>query len=267
MVFPPNWKDPHAYPDPRSIPPPQMAWEFLRRNPRYQQDYQEYAQRLGALLKDYPEGLKNKADWSSLLNDPRANIYEPPKRFDETESAWIRRVGQGTVTPINVWYARRWGIRRNPPDPSKDCPRNLLLIFWVRSPGMVRRLTPFGSEEYLAGQGGKVALGFDLSVPVVDQIKEAERFLTARKRQLRHKGDPAVPAVDRRPSRGARLVTLLRVLDATGVHASISEIGKELFPKTPNSYPDRNRDHVVRSTIKAAIAMRDGGYLDLLMAR
>jgi len=63
-------------------------------------------------------------------------------------------------------------------------------------------------------------------------------------------------------------VVLLRALDGKACKASVKEIGAVLFPKSPNDYQGgRLRDHRAQQALEAALAMRDGGYLDLLMLR
>ena len=264
MPFPPNWNDPNAYANLRSTSPQDMAWQFLRRNPKYKREYREFARRYRALLDQHRDRPTKHPTRASLLNDPRAWVYEPPKRPKETERAWAHRVGnKGITTPLWTWYAKRWRIRGMPVDPADDRPQ----IWWSLTPGMVRVLAPRGSDEFLSRKNGKVALGFDLSLPIGPQIEEAKCYLVARKDGLRRNADPTIPAVERRPNRGSRLITLLRALDARAARATIGEIGNVMFLQTPNAYPDRNRDHVVRSTLKAAIAMRDSGYRNLLVAR
>ncbi len=71
----PDWEDKKQYPDPGTTSSRQWAWEFLRRNPEYQQDYSflmvvsenstlpflpspyEYQMKKGASLENLPECL------------------------------------------------------------------------------------------------------------------------------------------------------------------------------------------------------------------
>jgi len=167
------------------------------------------------------------------------------------------------MTPINWWYARLWKIREWPPDPAEDRPE----IIWERGPGMVKILSPHKPDEYLAGRSGKIGLGFDLALPIAPQIEAAKRYLKDHKKWLRAQPDSAVPAVEPRPNRGPKLVILLRALDGKACKASVKEMGAVLFPKSSNDYPGRPRDHRVQQALKAAHAMRDAGYRDLLMSR
>jgi len=263
MQFPPDWKNPRAYPDPHSTQPKEFAWEFLRRNPKYHESYREFVREYDALRNDYPNAKRYKSAWQALVHDRRFHVYEPPTRPNESERAWIRRVGSASMTPINWWYASLWGIREWPPDPGEDRPD----IVWERWPGMVKILSAHRPDEYLAGRNGKIGLGFDLALPVAPQIEAAKRYLKDHKKWLRAQPDPTVPVVEPRPNRGPKLVILLRALDGRACNASVKEIGAVLFPRSPNDYPGRLRDHKVQQALKAARAMRDAGYRDLLMSR
>lgn len=48
----PNWKNKKGYPDPATTTAQQWAWEFLRRNTKYQADYAEL---MSFKEKDDPE--------------------------------------------------------------------------------------------------------------------------------------------------------------------------------------------------------------------
>ncbi len=52
----PDWKDAGAYPTEEGISPKGWAWEFLRRDPRYQADFHELEGRLPAVL--VPESME-----------------------------------------------------------------------------------------------------------------------------------------------------------------------------------------------------------------
>lgn len=147
-------------------------------------------------------------------------------------------------------------------DPAEDRPR----IFWEHSPRLVRILTSHGCDEYLNRKNGRIGIGFDLSLPVAPQVKAAERFLNGRKKWLSSVADSSISAVERRPKRFQKFVVQLRALDGKASKASIKEMAAVLFPTKSNDYPDYLGNHTVREILKAATAMRDGGYHDLLMA-
>ncbi len=66
----PNWKTKTDYAYTQSLKKEQWAWEFLRRNPDYQSDYQWFIQQWHALEQDY--GKIPDMDYQSWKQDPRA---------------------------------------------------------------------------------------------------------------------------------------------------------------------------------------------------
>ena len=74
----PDWRDLTKYPDPKSASPTQFAWEFLRRNPVYQKDYENV--------------------WGSLSEEERktAEIYSPPTNENESVAEYRVLLDKGT---------------------------------------------------------------------------------------------------------------------------------------------------------------------------
>ncbi len=77
----PNWRDDGAYPDTAVTSREQWAWEFLRRNPAYQNDYEIYR---CALSKSYNErSIQNFIDLTAELHER----YEIGGLFDPANNA------------------------------------------------------------------------------------------------------------------------------------------------------------------------------------
>ena len=136
-----DWLIKEQYPDVRKAGASRWAWEFLRRNPDYDADWQVYvkAKRSVALknpaLSQYVECLivdtvdswgRLRAacpageEFSSQLNswnrqfhecgDVEMSVYDPPRIAGETNAAYLNRVGQSTYRPLIRFLGEKWGL-------------------------------------------------------------------------------------------------------------------------------------------------------------
>ena len=129
----PDWRDPNQYPDPKTTPLKQWAWEFLRRNSEYQADYLRYATKqslseesalhdfifcnefrekvtqLGVNSKEFADYVKS----SDIPETMDAVSIDPEAAHGESILHWAQRTG-GIVTrwklPLctigNKWFGR-----------------------------------------------------------------------------------------------------------------------------------------------------------------
>ncbi len=228
----PDWKDPLAYAFCERLTSAQWAWEFLRRNPDYQQQWQAFWDTWQALEAAY--GKPPNRDFCAWKNDPRA--WVPASECADGEC----RIDQDKVL-IECALGARWGFHKFPPDPRDDDPVGEGRLSWrPRAEAPLPVLPDDGQEPGPAHMG----LMFDLSLPLKPQLEQARHQLqleAARRRREQGLQPRRVRALRE------HWVELLRVLDA--------EYAGELA---------RARETFGEAALTEAMELRDGGYLELL---
>lgn len=261
-----SWRSFVDYPNAVSTTSGQWAWEFVRRNPKYRQDWAIYCGRCELIKAKYAGTIEDRAEPTSfayLKHDPLGTVYEPERNCDETDSAWIVRVGKGVSTPLNVWLGKKWGMRDGLADPDKGY-RHFL---WADAHSTVCLVHITSRDET------KPAIQFDLSRPLKPQFTVAARFLEDHKKRLVSQNLIAGASRNVRRRPGLEYRRHLQLLDAlielgqmdvakpkTKV---IREIGATLFPGAKNPNPQYPIDAKVRAMIPIARALRDAGYAQL----
>lgn len=268
-----NWKDKAAYPRGAAISFRRWAWEFLRRNPSYQEDWEAYCSVCRAILPNCEPGTAFSDDPDEgarlagvLYNDDRFLVCDPEKLDGESEEEWVRRVGRGTYTPLNCWYGRRYGLDNTFPNPYAKNWFPGGSPWFVTSPRAV-----FVTEhwpEFKARRPGiwrnrHVALAIDLALPIEPQLREAAERLAEAQRDLIDAGE-IEPWPEKR-NRNTEWTDLLRILDAKAAGASLAEMAAEFFPYQANEYPDYAGSKKAQKRLKSAESMASEGYRFLPM--
>lgn len=216
------------------------AWQFLRREPEYQTDYACFIAIWRQLEARY--GAPPQRDFFRWKQDPRAWRPEAEIAGCDTEVC----PGENDQVLIECWMGAKWGFRKFPIDPAINLPDELA---WREFPISVEIIQPDVFTEHLQ-MPEKLALNFDLSLPLPTQLEAAKRQLIAA-RQLRAKEGSLPP---RGLREGASIWRLwLRLLDALETGETLNSIAEALAL----GEPDR--------VAAAAIAMRSGGYRRILM--
>ncbi|WP_456373820.1 transcriptional regulator domain-containing protein [Thiolapillus sp.] len=227
-----DWKDPLAYAFCEQLTSAQWAWEFLRRNPDYQQEWQRFWQTWQTLEADY--GKPPNRDFCAWKNDPRS--WVPASECADGEC----RVDADKVL-IECALGARWGFHKFPPDPRDDDPVGEGRLSW--RPQSEEAL-PELSEVAATLMPEQMALVFDLSLPLRPQLDQARHQLQLEASRRRREQQL-------QPKRVSLLkdhwVTLLRILDA-------SAAGEEVQAR------QQFGDHAVSEARK----MMAKGYLQLL---
>jgi hypothetical protein len=175
----------------------QWAWEFLRRNPEYQGDYQEFISVWQALEADY--GAPPHRDFFRWKNDPRASCQ-----------AWdpSRSTGAACTTDdedrqlIECWMGAKWGFYQFPQDPALPAWQLESPINWRPPPGF--------RFDRPAKSATDIGLTFDLSLPLPAQLEAAKQFLVSRQSALRRQGKPAPRSPE---NQRAHWISLLTAFD------------------------------------------------------
>jgi len=196
-----NWHEPADYAYTRDLDGAQWAWEYLRRNPRYRQEWAAFNEIWQLLEAAY--GRPPNRDFCAWKADPRA---------------WVRaadcpgsdcRVDQDKVL-IECAMGARWGFYKFPPDPDDDDAVGAGRLVW-REVQLDIPLVVSDDREWLGDDPARVALGFDLSLPLRDQIERAKRTLQVMQRQRQKSGLVRAASVRLQCE---SLTIMLRLLDA-----------------------------------------------------
>lgn len=261
----PNWRNKSEYPDPKQMNNSRWAWEFLRRNKEYQQDYERF--------QVYLQYHEDKAPHTPL--DVYA-VCDPPALENETEDKYTKRMAEADqywkITPLPVALAEKHGLYHRAPhaliDPRKDDPARLLFST-ESSPSLLG--SPGGVfmwlREYAAKRApvSEVVVKFDLELPIDVQIEKAKILLEWKQGDLDKDGliQPKKPR-----NRKEKYVNYLRLLDAEVCGVEVREMAEVIFPHIENSHSiGYLGDKTARNQLQAAKKMRDSYYRYLTMNR
>ena len=215
------------------------AWQFLRRNPAYQADYTEFINLWQQLEEAY--GAPPQRDFFKWKQDPRAWRAEAEITNCGSEIC----PGENDQVLIECWLGAKWGFRKFPIDPAILLPDSLS---WREFPIRVAAIENGG----FVPSPDRLALIFDLALPLPAQLEAAKNRLIAASNRLARSGNQA----PRNQREGAPIwLTQLRILDALAASEALPTIAQALNLHATG----------LEVLVEAAIAMRDGGYRRLLM--
>jgi hypothetical protein len=236
------WQDPQAYAFTASLAREQWPWEFLRRNPDYQREWQAFRVTWEALERDY--GRPPERDFVAWKADPRAYV-----QVGRDETADGCRVDEERVL-IECALGARWGFYKFPLDPATDRPRVGEQLLWRPvEHGVNDGALQVGPEQ----EGVLLSLTFDLSRPLRDQLDAARRFLVASQHRLRKSGALMPHSVETLAPYWTRC---LRLLDGEAAGASREELAAALFA---------GEGAALAACRQVALHLRDGGYRQILL--
>ena len=216
--------EPRAYPGPYNLLLVQWAWEFLRRNPRYQQDWVEKAEPVVTSRGEYDKSLISK--------ELDAEIKEIEQKYGIMR---VQDPKDGRWPPaFSSEFVSMYG-----------CPTSLDSIQWAIQVGP-----------------GELYVKFNLKRSISGQIEVVRGWIENYQRDLVNSGRRPKPRQTR--NWRDKWPMYLRVLDARAADVSLNEIARILFPDTPNSYPEFKGRDAIRKDLTAARRLRDGGYLSML---
>lgn len=216
------------------------AWQFLRREPEYRADYRWFISIWRQLEAEY--GAPPQRDFFRWKQDPRAWRAEAEIVGCGTDVC----PGENDQVLIECWMGEKWSFHKFPIDPTITLPDELA---WRAFPINVEIITPDSISKYSQAPE-KLALSFDLSLPLPAQLEAAKRQLIAT-RQLRTQAGVLPPRSLREGAPTWRF--WLRLLDALETRETLDSIGEALALSNPNS------------EATAARAMCRGGYRRILM--
>lgn len=153
----------------------QWAWEFLRRNPEYRADYEEFIVTWQALEAEY--GTPPNRNFFRWKQDPRAS-----------RPAWDPSISTGASCTtddedrqlIECWMGAKWGFYQFPQNPVSSALDLTIPINWRPPPGFSLR-----SED---DSPNRQKLNFDLSLSLPAQLEAAKQWLVGEQIKLRRQG-------------------------------------------------------------------------------
>ncbi len=160
---------------------------------------------------------------------------------------------------IECWMGAKWGFHKFPLDPALEAPVIGEQLAW-RQVLQPPRVLDAGAVKYLRSdpevESCKLGLGFDLSLPLKEQVETARVFLAARQSRLRRAGRLVAQTV---PALAPRWTMCLRALDARSAQTSETDAAMTLFPQDP----DCHATHI--GLLQEADALAERGYRDILL--
>ncbi len=147
------------------------AWQFLRRNPEYQQDYQHFINTWNALVKDY--GAPPNRDFNRWKRDPRSYILADEASIDREAQSISCEVEPGKIQ-IECAMGAKWGFYKFPLSPDIVSPKYPDELLWRdREPLYINQALDEVAET----------ITFDLAKPLDIQIQQAKKLLAVQRRK------------------------------------------------------------------------------------
>jgi hypothetical protein len=236
----PNWKDAKAYSEGGNmILSGGIAWEFLRRNPEYQQDFESYCAEVDAFFAQNVIAL-----FKFLEDDQPPDSFCSKAGFFEFEKTdrhdyWVR------------FFEQKWGMT-TPLSPNENWAGECF-VSPTTEPPETFELVKFGHVT-----GPRVLIPVDLSEPLETLLKKAEHQIR-RLRDAGIKGGTVKPDTSRVLSPRV-YIEHLRILDGCAAGETLQKIGEVVRPSATNAPDDKQRDKAIRAAYTAAKKMQDGGY-------
>lgn len=290
--IPPDWRDASAYPakaDDLSLA--QWAWEFLRRNPEYQNDYGYCSQSPDFGREGNRHRLANATDAAKF------RYCKYPILAGETVGEYFNRTSDETPYFYSLedqLSDEKWEILylADPAnDEGYDCiphlielPREINNYFECPSSNSITpTATGWAEAENIEATSIKpepeewfeITLRFDLRYSLEQQLDNAKNLLQERVSQLDFL-QPDYPYHDWERIRGTiglqikNMPIYLRVYDGRQAGAKFYEIGEELYrdkienPNPEKALDQKNAEKRAREAFKNATRLMLGGYKELM---
>ena len=236
----PDWRDPSCYEYTAELTLPQWAWEFLRRNPKYRQDWERWGLEAGS-----PAPILDQ-----LLSS------ETPQIAPTTEALVRAAIGAakyGLNQPLNPSMVPRDG------EPFPVWRKELL----GQRAYLLDRL--HAAETIAKAPDEVIYFGLDLRLrltPQIDFLKQV--FEDERKDETRKlRGLPPVPPYPTIPKpHKPKLVMYLQVLDADSSGSPFEEAA-QFFKRIYLAAPAKKQHH---TRLRKAMKLRDHDYVGLLLS-
>ena len=150
-----NWLAAETYAYTGTLSASQWAWEFLRRNPEYCDDYAWFIRNWNILEQAY--GKPPHRDFPAWKADPRASR--------------INALGESLL--IECWMGEKWGFYKFPLDPARPAPIPATELLW-REPSQEAVLL---SDRIIMMTNGSLNLFLHLLLQIPQQYQRTTTTL------------------------------------------------------------------------------------------
>ena len=205
-----DWRNTDDYLFAAQLNAGQWAWEFLRRNPEYQSDWRWFSAAWKRLEERY--GKPPERNFQAWQRDPDAY------RLVDDDSGDCR-VDEDKVL-IECWMGSKWGFYKFPLDPATDQPCIGEQLSWRPLPEAVS-VVDLSAPSDSGRDDTRLALTFELDLPLRPQLEAAQRFLQRRQAYLRKQGRMQMKTVT---TLSPTWTMLLQLLDASQAGASMTSM-------------------------------------------
>jgi len=278
----PDWRDDSQYPHPKTTPLKQWAWEFLRRNPAYQKQWQETIEpwrrpdgnfdNKGAIeaktrqfsqTTEYQEKWKkHQENWPEIAK--ARNLKEAVQAYTilENNPEYMASLNALTITDPVAELQSNFGfysiVLLPPSIPSNALPMHVTFHASLKGTRSIMK-TIYPSDKTAAFEPpieidwlkkNEILVCFDLELPIETQIKNAKEYLKTLRKQL---SDMGVIKIKNPRNHIELFQRYLRVLD--GKDRGIPEI--KLLECI---FPDKVDIEIVKYAVKTAEYLRNEGY-------
>ncbi|MFC1818428.1 transcriptional regulator domain-containing protein [Thermodesulfobacteriota bacterium] len=283
----PDWRDANAYPDPEANTARQWAWEFLRRNSKYQKDCEkvpvEFFQELRNTLKNALEVTEEELNLKIKESSSLDMIKLIGRYFYGLEKGFIKN--DLLVELLNHDSVQH--IIRNYFLVCIDHPKNSYPLIVYETENHIQEITlsPFNkvktvSDLFTADIFSRREYDVNLSfsnlntlnanikiydgLPVETQMDFIKERITKFKKLIFYIEQVVKKVELKRQFQPHLFVNYLRVLDARTQGIKFPEIAKIICPIVPSADCDpRYNEKTVQNYHKTAKNLRDGSYLSL----
>lgn len=239
-----NWANPQDYEFMKEFSPERWAWEFLRRNPGYIQEWE----------KELPLELDRIKE---ILSDPDTKDapYLEGYRTNTPDSTHFIIPGES----LNKYF-EKWGIL-NLVNPEQDTP----------FPNPFHQFTSYELGTVKGGNIGwrrdnsldpYVSVIFDLTRPLKPQFANAQKRLMDIQKHKVKTGKLSLRTVRKQKE---LWIEYLRVWDAKAQNVRNDTIAEVIFSNLSNEYPDYQGNEKVRKSFKQAKYLIEKGYREIAM--
>lgn len=239
----PDWREASEYDFADELNIGQWAWEFLRRNPDYRRDWVWFDRAWQSLEERY--GRPPNRDFVRWKADPDAY-----RLVDD--ACGECRIDEDKVL-IECWLGAKWGFYKFPLSPDTDIPLIGEQLLWreIEAP---LHLLEYPASDWFDKRAERVVLGFELDLPLREQLGQAKRYLQSCQARLRRNGCIQVRTV---AGLAGRWRLMLRLLDARDAGAREAEVAGVLRSALASLGTD------AASLLEEADRLLNGGYREL----
>jgi len=177
-----DWRFAQDYDYTTDLTKEQWAWQFLRRNPEYQQDWHCFIRRWRELEEAY--GVAPHRDFPRWKTDPRAYAAEYDTGALCAENLEGMTLIDADKILIECWMGIKWGFYKFPLNPAYSLPQIPQELLWREQAIDLENI----AQQALLENTHITLIHFDLNLSLKEQLLKAKQQLAREKRALQTQG-------------------------------------------------------------------------------